>query len=256
MTLRHQALYCANPEAAVGLLEEAVAVSSGGNDQRELALALAYLATAHEWQGDHVTAHKLSEQAVLAGRAAGDPAALTEALLRLASEKLLARDFHTALVYMQEALALSWDIDYRNYIGIITRQLAWVALEKGDINLACGHLVSCLEIASDSANGAEGLRPLKLAARVMIAVGRPAEAVRLLGAAEAWQLRHELQPERALWTTRWTLPGDEEGLRVAHAQLTEDEFLAARTSGRGLSLDEVLREADRHIREVQADTAP
>jgi tetratricopeptide (TPR) repeat protein len=252
MTMRHMALYSTNEETAVALLEQAIAMSSTANDQRELALALAYLATAREWQGDPVSARALAERAVIAGRAAGDPVALTEALLRIGSEKLLARDFEAARAVMQEALELSREIDYRYYIGIVSRQLAWVALELGDLKSACDHLLSSLEIARDSANGAEGLRPLKFAARLLMALGRHAEAVQLLGAVEAWQLRHELQPERALWLRRWTLPGDEEGLSLAQSYLAAHDFASARTSGGLLSLDGALRDALQHVRDAQA----
>lgn len=252
MTLRHVALYCADQDTAVALLEEAIAVARAVNNQRELALALAYMATAREWQGDLVSGHALAESAVAAGRAAGDPAALAEALLRSGREKLLARDWDAALEVMQEALKLSRRIDYRNYIGIISRQLAWAALEQGDLRSACGHLLSTLELARESPNGAEGLRPLKLAARLMMALGHRTEAVRLLGAVEAWQLRHELRPETALWIRRWTLPGDEEGLSLAQASLAEHEFSAARMSGNLLSLEAALWEALHQVRAAQA----
>jgi predicted ATPase len=253
LTTRHLALYNADPHVAVDLLEEAIAVASAANDQRELALGLAYLATARDWLGDPVAARSLAERAVLAGRAAGDPAALVEALLRVGSERLLARDFSAARPVMMEALELSWAIDYRNYIGIIDRQLAWMDLDEGQALSACDHLLASLDVVRKSANGAEGLRPLKLAARLMLAVGRGGEAVRFLGAVEAWQRHHELEPERELWTRRWILPGDEDLLGEARGSLPEDEFLAARASGSLLSLDAALREAVEQVRGIQEE---
>jgi non-specific serine/threonine protein kinase len=243
MTLRHLALYSADQPSAVALLEEAVAVATAAHDQRELAFALAYLATAREWEGDQDTAHELSARAVAAGRAAGDPAALAEALLRIGSQKLLARDFDAAVAIMQEALQLSREIDYRIYITIIHWQLAWVALERNDLAAARDHLLASLGMARDSANGADGLRPLKLAGRFAIACGRYRQGVRWLGCVEAWQVQHDLRPERTLWTRRWRLPGDEEALGLARARLTEEEFAAARTGGSLLSLEAALGEA-------------
>jgi hypothetical protein len=243
MTLRHLALYSADQRNAVALLEEAVSVATAAHDQRELAFALAYLATAREWEGDQATARELSARAVAAGRAAGDPAALAEALLRIGSQKLLARQFDAAVAIMQEALELSREIDYRIYITIIHWQLAWVALERDDLASARDHLLASLAMARHSANGADGLRPLKLAGRFAIACRRYSEGVRLLGFVEAWQLQHDLRPERTLWTRRWRLPGDEEALRLARLNLTDEEFAEARTRGSLLSLEAALGEA-------------
>jgi predicted ATPase/DNA-binding XRE family transcriptional regulator len=242
-TLRHLALYSADQQSAVALLEEAVCVATAAHDQRELAFALAYLASAREWEGDQPTARELGARAVAAARAAGDPAALAEALLRIGSQKLVVRDFDAAVAIMQEALELSREIDYRIYITIIHWQLAWVALERDDLASARDHLLASLGMARDSANGADGLRPLTLAGRFAIACGRYSQGVRLLGCVQAWQNQHDLRPERTLWTRRWRLPGDEEALGVARINLTEEEFAAARTGGSLLSLEAALGEA-------------
>jgi hypothetical protein len=117
------------------------------------------------------------------------------------------------------------------------------ALEQNDLASARDHLLASLQMARDSANGADGLRPLKLAGRFAIACGRYSEGVRLLGCVEAWQLQHDLRPERTLWTRRWRLPGDEQALSLARVNLTQEEFTAARTGGSLLSLEAALGEA-------------
>ena len=113
-------------------------------------------------------------------------------------------------------------------------------------------LLASLDVVRNAANGAEGVRPLKLATRLLLACGRDGAAVRLLGAIEAWQLRYQFDPEGALWNRRWTLPGDEDVLGHAHVRLAEGELAAARADGSRLSLDEALAEAVDDVRNARS----
>jgi hypothetical protein len=101
---------------------------------------------------------------------------------------------------------------------------------------------SSLEMARASSNGADGLRPLQLAARLAITSGRHHHAVRILAAVAGWLDRHAVPPVTTLWA-RWALPGDDEAVAVVRAALGESAFATAWAEGFSLSLDDALDEA-------------
>jgi tetratricopeptide (TPR) repeat protein len=239
LTLRHLALYTAERAAAPALLEEAAALARAAGDRRELALALGYLGTVREQQGDRAAAAGLYAAAIGAGRASGDGVALADALLRHGGLELLRGRFEAAQAALDEALALSRALDYRNYVTLINRQLAQLALARGDPGGAGARVRSSLEMARASSNGADGLRPLQLAARLAVTSGDHGRAVRLLAAVAGWLDRHAVQPGSTLWA-RWALPGDDDTLAAARASLDEQAFAAAWAAGLRLSLDEAL----------------
>jgi tetratricopeptide (TPR) repeat protein len=242
LTLRHLALYAADPATAPTLLTEAIDVARVAGDRRELALALSYLGTVREQQGDRVAAAGLYGEAIVAGRASGDGVALSDALHRHGGLDILRGRFDAAQSALEEALELSQALAYRNFVTLINRQLAQLALERGDLGAARARVRSSLEMARESSNGAEGLRPLQLAARLAVASGGDRHAARLLGAVAGWLGRHAVQPDTTLWA-RWSLRGDDDTLVAARANLGEQAFEAAWAEGLRLSLDDALDDA-------------
>jgi len=241
LTLRHLALYSADPDTSPSLLEEAAAVARAAGDQRELALALGYLGTVREQQGDQAAAEGLYSEAIVAGRASGDVVALSDALLRKGGLDIPRGQFDLAQSLLEEALELSQALGYRNYTTLINRQLAQLALARGDLSEASARVRSSLEMARASSNGADGLRPLQLAARLAVASGDHLRAVRLYAAVAGWLDRHAVQTD-TLWA-RWALPGDDEARTAAQAALGESAFAMAWDEGRLLSLDDALDDA-------------
>src|SRR5262249_12586019 len=154
--------------AAQILLEEAARAALIAGDQRELAMALSYLARARESQGDLAEAYELAAQAVAAARAAGDAIALTDGLLRLGNLSIGRQEYEPADRALHEALELSERLGYSSYIPTVTRQLAYLALAQGDLPLAHTRIRSSLETARQASNGADGLRPLQLAAHLAV----------------------------------------------------------------------------------------
>ena len=205
-------------------------------------MALGYLGSVRQQQGDQVAAEELYAAAIVAGRASGDAVALSDALLRHGGLDILRGRFDAAQSLLEEALELSQALGYRNYTTTINRQLAELALARGDLDVAGARVRSSLEMARASSNGTDGLRPLQLAARLAVASGSHRHAVRILAAVAGWLDQHAAQPGTTLWA-RWTLPGDDEALTAARAALGESAFQAAWAEGLLLSLDDALDEA-------------
>jgi non-specific serine/threonine protein kinase len=147
LTLRHLALYCAEPAVAVELLKEAVGIADTAGDQRELALSLSFLAAAHEWQGEVADADAASARGLAAGRACGEAGALADVLVRAAHRQIAAGHLDAAAAALHEALAASQTLGVRNYLVYVTAQLAELALAQHDLPEARAQVTASLELA-------------------------------------------------------------------------------------------------------------
>jgi hypothetical protein len=123
-------------------------------DQRELALALSYLARIAEGQGNLAEARDLARRGIAAARAAGDALPLTDSLLQLGHVSIRRRDYATAAPALHEALDVSERIGHSGYITSLNRELAYLALEQRDLPLARARIPPSLETARASSNGA------------------------------------------------------------------------------------------------------
>jgi non-specific serine/threonine protein kinase len=248
LTLRHVALYAADPPTAQVLLEEAARLAQTAGDQRELAMARSYLARARESQGDFAGAYDYATQAVTAARVAGDAIALADALLKLGNLSIARQEYDAAARALQEALELSERLGYHGFMTPVTRQLAYLALVQRDLPLARVRIQASLQTArawwwrESSGSGADGLRPLQLAAHLAVAEGRYPLGVSLFGAVAAIQGRRDLHPNNTLWT-RWALPGAEAALMACRDALGEADLAAAWSAGQRLSLEDALDQA-------------
>jgi predicted ATPase/DNA-binding XRE family transcriptional regulator len=247
LTLRILALFSADPAEAGSLLAEAVLCARAAGDQRELAFALSFLAKADHWRGDVAEAFEHSTQAVTAAEASGDASAQADARLRLTSALLVSEDFAAAHVALQEALQLSQTLGNHYYVSVIHWQLAGLALARSELAVAQAHVRSSIEAARASGPSSAGLRPLQVAARIVLADGHADRGARWLAAVAGWQ-RHQRVSAAAtpLWS-RWDLPDDEAAraaaLRAARLALGEEAFASTWTTGLRLALDEALHEA-------------
>jgi non-specific serine/threonine protein kinase len=252
LTLRHLAMYAADPATAPALLEEAAELARAAGDKRELALALCFLGVARRLQGDEAAAAALCAEAVAEGRAAGDLTALTVALLTLGDLEIASVEYDAAQAQLDEALELSRLLDHHGCMTRINRQLAQLALARGELEAARARVrasleLASLELASPASTGPVGLRPLHLAARLAGAAGDHRRAVRLYAAATGGRGRHAVWPGSSLWARwTWTPRDDDEALAAAlaaRAVLGEEAFAAAWADGSLLSLDEALGDA-------------
>ncbi len=242
LTLRHLALYTADQVAAPDLLAEAIALARQTGNLRELAFALGYLGTLRQQQQDLGAAERLFEEALTAARRSGDAGAIADALLCLGSLDLARGSSTSAQRRLDEALALSQALGYRNYTTTIYRLLAQIALEQGDLDRAQEQLRTSLELALASSNGADGLRPLQVAARLAVNRERYATSVRLFAVLVSWQTRHGAR-SGGTWWARWTVRTDDDSLALARAKLGEATFAAVWNDGLSLPLEAAIEEA-------------
>jgi predicted ATPase/transcriptional regulator with XRE-family HTH domain len=242
LTLRHLALYTADQVAAPDLLEEAIALARQAGELRELAFALGYLGTLRQHQQDLSAAERLFGEALATARRSGDAGAIADALLCLGSLDMAHAANASARARLDEALTLSQALGYRNYTTTIYRLLAQVALEQGDLDLAQERLRTSLEMALASSNGADGLRPLQVGARLAVARERYATGVRLFAVLVSWQSRHGARSTGAWWA-RWTVRTDDDSLALARAKLGEATFAAIWDDGLRLPLEAAVEEA-------------
>ncbi len=242
LTLRHLALYTADQVAAPVLLEEAIGMAREAGDLRELALALGYLGTLRQQQQDLDGAGRLFAEALDAARRSGDAGAISDALLCLGSLDLARGAYAAARTRLDEALGLSQALGYRNYTTTINRLLAQVALEANELDVAQERLRTSLEMALASSNGADGLRPLQVAARLAVARERYATGVRLFAVLVSWQNRYAARATGAWWA-RWTVRSDDASLALARAKLGEAAFADTWTEGLSMPLEAAVEEA-------------
>ena len=79
-------------------------------------------------------------------------------------------------------------------MSVIERQLAALALARGDLWSVRAQVPSSIEAAHTWSDSGVALRPLHLAARLAIAEGQYALGVRLLAAMTRWQQEHQIAP--------------------------------------------------------------
>jgi predicted ATPase len=242
-TLRHMALYAADPATAPTLLEEAVAGARAAGDRRELALALGYLGIARRRQGDDAAAAELYAEGLVAARASGDAGAMSEALSTLGELCGDRGEYDAAQALLEEALELSQALQYGGHMTTIYLGLAELALARGDPGAARARVRASLEITRASSEATIGLHSLHLAARLAIASGDHRRAVRLFATVAGWHGRHAVRPGSNLWARwTWTLR-DDDALAAARAALGEPAFAAAWAAGSRLSVDDAIEDA-------------
>ena len=212
LSLRHVAACCAEQSVVVPLLEEAIASAGAAGDDRELAFGLSFLAGAYDWQGEVDKADAVTARTLAVGRDCGDAAVLAEVLLRVAERQMAAGRPEMAAAALHEALAVSQTVGLSNHVVYITAQLAWLALAKHDLPEARARVTASLELARLSGSGADRVRPLRVAAKLAVALGRELEGARLSAAVDAWVRRHDLH-QGTLWTyQRLRLAGEPDAL--------------------------------------------
>jgi hypothetical protein len=121
-------------------------------------------------------------------------------LLRVAERQVAAGRLDAAGAALHEALAASQTLGATNHLINVTAQLAWVALAQHDLAEARARVTASLDLARQSGNGVDSLRPLRVAAQLAVALGRHREGARLSAAVAAWARSHDLHQDSSLWT--------------------------------------------------------
>ena len=182
-------------------------------------------------QGDDSRARTLLEAGLMLHREAGDTLGSLGAHFFLERMLLAQGEVADARAYAEEHLALAKAIDFRSGIAGALTFLGRLALEEGNTALARELFDESLALLHEMNENV----PLAVATNLqgigvtLAALGRPMEAVRLWGAADALCA---LLPEERAFVAR--------ARAAVRAELSEEAFTAAWAEGHAMTLEQAL----------------
>jgi hypothetical protein len=142
-----------------------------------------------------------------------------------------------AAAYYDEALALAQAAGYKDMLGSIRHNQAYLALHQGEHERAEALLVESLVLSRAVEMWIQIVYGLEVMGGVKVAQGQPERATRLLGAGEAWLdlAKQEIGPPER---------GEHDGyITAARAALGDAAFDAAWAAGQALTLEQAVDEA-------------
>jgi tetratricopeptide (TPR) repeat protein len=235
LCLGRAARHAADYSAARGRLEEALAFERGRGDPLALAEQLLDLAPVTLALGDAVTARLLAQEALELARELGHRVVTAQALNELGEIARHQGDDAGATASYTESLNLLREMGNRSDIPRLLHNLGYIALHKGDVDEAAALFRQGLEGFSAGLLDrgiAEALSGLACVATVQ---GRPLDAARLWGLAEALR---EAGGGWGMW------PPDQREhdryLARARAAASPAAFAAAWQMGRGQTIAQAL----------------
>jgi tetratricopeptide (TPR) repeat protein len=223
-------------DGAVASYEAALAAAGDWGPGWVVLASMVRLGTMVALQGDDARSATIYAQAADLIRRAGQRRGFAHLYNQMGDAARARGDLERARHLHQEALAIvrdlvGWSVPYT------LAQLACAEARLGDLDDAEAHLREAAELLRTSPQPGTAALLLTGAALAAIGRGRPERAARLLAAAEATRERAGLNP----------LGGEahEAGLaaEAVGAALDPDTLAAAQAGGRGLTVEDALREA-------------
>ncbi len=224
-------------DRATHLYEESLAIKRAAGDKRGIATVLNNLGTVARDRGDSARAADLYEESLMLFRALGDKRSVANALDNLGIAVRDAGDAARAVALCEESLALRRELGDRGSIAYSLVSLGRVVQARGDEraqDLYREGLALCHDIGYR-----EGIAPgLEGVATIAHACGQDERAARLFGAAAA--LRETLGAPLPLVD----LPAHERAVAAVRLALGVDRFTAIWTTGREMTLEQVIASTD------------
>lgn len=261
--------------ASRSYLEESLAIARDNADPRSIAASLLNLGLQEAYQGHHAQAEALYAECLRLGQETGDSALLGNVLLNLGLLHESLGDLDKAWNLMQEGLSAFRSIDYKIGIGLVMLNLGNFAVDRGDLADAESYFRQSLDVQREIGDLATASYPLFGLGTIAFArgdtmsarrsyieslklrheagelrpiprnlnglgeidriEGRPEQAARLFGAAEA--MREKLgTPVGPLYAEAY-----EREVAALRRELGEERFASAWAAGRALSLDQVMK---------------
>ena len=226
-------------ERAISTLEEAVAIYKGLGERSGTAFALATFGYAmlHGGYMERVPAFVAEAEALMAG----DLDDHARAYLRqiLATAAILEGDLDSAVAQFEEALARCRELgDLRN-TSMALFNLGMIKLAQGNIRRGAASLEEGTRISRELGDRVGGLYYVWACGKLSAMRGRPVQAARLWGAAEALRERMGM----SLSYLDRTASGYEQNLADVRSALDEATFDAAWSEGRAMSPEEAAEYA-------------
>jgi len=224
-------------QAALALYEESLKVTRELGARGPTAFTLNNLGNLTRTMGDHVRARAMLEEAVAVQRELGHAQGLALSLSNLGALLSDQGDYGAARVVCEEGLAVNRETGDRRGLCWSLGALADVDLAEGDLGDARAAYGESACVARDIGDRLAAAVALEGLARVAIGSERHALATRLFGAADALReaLGSPLPPDGRQACDR--------NLAGVRADLGNEDFGAAWTRGRAMTLDEAIREA-------------
>jgi tetratricopeptide (TPR) repeat protein len=186
---------------------------------------------------DYNRARALFQEALALLRQLGDRFALALTLWRYGEAMQCQGQHLEARRLILESLDLSRELGAKSVVGRALRGLAGVAIEKGDHQAAGCYLEDSLTICQGLGMQGDTAIALKTYARLAASQREPERALRLAGAAVAWQESY----------SAFLLPDDqirfEQALDYARQALNEETASMAWVEGQAMSLEEAVEYA-------------
>ncbi len=213
------------------LLNEALPIAQSAGNLRGEALIFQNLAVAAERRGDLARSIDLDVRALARFREIGDSFSVAISLLNLGLVDYKAGDFPSAIAYLEESLAGFRALGDRTYAAIALARVGEFHRYRGDLPRAVAAYRETLEIQHALGLAIETSNLLMILVGIALALGRPAFAARLAGAADAhgdWRHAHQSPEDVAEFDAHLA------GVRAA---LGEATYAAAWAVGRAQPLD-------------------
>jgi tetratricopeptide (TPR) repeat protein len=172
-------------ERAATALDEAIRLYEAEDDPVQLGRALVMRAATANGLGDSAHARELQQRAIPLLREAGDRVGVARALLGLSTSSSRDGDEAAAERHLEEAHALFRETASREFEGFTSMVLASKAAARGAFGVAADRLSRALRIATELDDFETIAGAFMVAAELARRGGRPVDAARLLGAAEA-----------------------------------------------------------------------
>ena len=163
----------------------AVEVARGIGDDRAVAVALMALGDIAWVKGDHDRSLAQYDEAVALSRRAGDPLLVVDAVYNLGMAAFQGGDRERAGRAFEEALQLASELRDAPHTAAVQFMLAELAALNGDLAAAGEHALESLALYTDLEDERSQARCLVIAAAAAAARGSFTDAARLLGAADA-----------------------------------------------------------------------
>jgi non-specific serine/threonine protein kinase len=204
------------------------------NDREGVASSLDDLGWVVTAEGDYEAALAFHEESLTVRRSLSDESGIANALQGVAYIASVRGDVAAARAAHEESLALRRRLgDQRNVSNSLVH-LGWLAQARGDHALAREYVRESLAILRNLGDGAMIAYSLDLAARISAAEEHSERTVRLLGAADGVReaIKASLPPRaRADF---------ERDLSVGRMSLDAEQFTAAWTAGRSMTLEQAV----------------
>ncbi len=220
------------------LLEESLRLWRGITDKQNIAQLLHDLGSVAAHLGEHGRARDLYEESLDLRRTIGDRVGSAVSLHNLGRVAYRQEDYATAWALLQESLAIWHNAGHRDSAGMVLTNLGLVVCRQGEHAQARSLLRQGLALHREFGDKRRIAFSLEAFGSLAVAQEKGARGARLFGAAEALResLGSPLPPADR--------PDYDRGVAAARAGIGEDAFTAAWAEGRGMTLDEAVREAE------------